>query len=164
MILGLPPIVGERPRVLILGSIPGGRSLETGRYYVGPGNRFWGTMAEILGFPPDLRYEARVRRLKARGIALWDVLHRCAREGSLDARIVTSTEEPNDLAGFFARHPDVDLVALNGRKAAESFRRHVRGNGHVPTSVPLPSTSAANARLSAREVVERWSVLREHLE
>ena len=163
MLTSLDPIVGDHVRVLILGSMPGAQSLAQGRYYVGRGNRFWKTMAELLEFDPSLRYPDRVRRLTSSGVALWDVLKYCERDGSLDSSIVASSEEPNDFAGFLPRHPQLRAVVLNGQKAGASFKNSVAGTVASPPSITLPSTSGANARISQLELVEGWRVITEYL-
>ena len=67
----------------MLGSMPGTISLRQGRYYAHPRNAFWPIAAEILGFDPALDYALRLERLTQAGVALWDVLQGCEREGSL---------------------------------------------------------------------------------
>jgi double-stranded uracil-DNA glycosylase len=163
---GLDWVVGREPRVLILGSMPGSRSLAEGRYYVGRGNRFWDLMGELLSFDATADYEARIESLMTSGVALWDVLETCDRDGSLDSRIVQSTERPNDLRQFFRSHPGVRLVALNGKKAAASFRHwfgDVGTDPALPPALELPSTSGANTRFTRAALVTEWRQLGNHL-
>ena len=49
-----PPIVSERSKVLILGTMPGERSLKTGQYYAHPQNAFWRIMGELFDAGPSL--------------------------------------------------------------------------------------------------------------
>ena len=144
--------------------MPGSLSLAQGRYYVGRGNRFWKVMAEVLDFDPSLDYVDKIRRLTESGVALWDVLRHCERDGSLDSSIVASSEEPNDFAAFLSRYPDLRAVLLNGRKAGASFGASFSGAGAFPPSITLPSTSGANARMSLEELIEQWRVLTEYLD
>lgn len=149
------PIATPQARVLILGSMPGAASLAADQYYAHPHNAFWRIMGELVGAGPDKPYEERTRILKARGIALWDVLHSCVRPGSLDADI--REEVPNDFASFFAAHPHIRHIGLNGGKAAASFRRHAAR--HCPPGVvvaTLPSTSPAHAARSFAEKCALW--------
>ena len=47
-----PPVVAPDTRVLVLGSLPGERSLADGRYYAHPRNRFWHLMGTVIGAEP----------------------------------------------------------------------------------------------------------------
>lgn len=156
-----PPIAAPDARVLILGSMPGVASLEAQRYYAHPRNAFWRIVGELYGFEPSLPYEARCERLRAAGVAVWDVLKSCRREGSLDSAIERDSEEANDFAGFLANHRQVGLIAFNGRKAETAFRRHVVPALDGPTRerlglVLLPSTSPAHAGVAYEEKLAAW--------
>lgn len=147
--------------MLILGSMPGVASLEADAYYAHPRNVFWPIMGELFGAGPELPYAERCERLQAAGVAVWDVLRECRREGSLDASIEPDTEQANDLAGLFARWPRIDRVVFNGQKAEAAFRRHVAAtlSGEVVdrlTLVRAPSTSPAYASLSFEEKLAAW--------
>jgi hypoxanthine-DNA glycosylase len=153
----LPPIENPQARVLILGSMPGGASLQAGRYYAHPQNRFWPLMGELVGALPTLDYESRLEALRTAGIALWDVLAECERDGSLDSAI--RAEVANDFAGFFATHRQLRCVLFNGAKAEQSFRRWVLPTlgGAVPGLRRMPSTSPANASQSAEAKRAAWA-------
>lgn len=153
---GLPPVVGPAPRLLILGSFPSVASLQAVEYYGNPRNSFWQVMEEVFDVPAALPYPERLEGLKAAGVALWDVLAGCRREGSSDASIRDA--RANDIPGFLRDHPTVRTVAINGR-AAEKWLRRVHPavwemEGIVVLA--LPSTSPANARLSVEEKVALW--------
>ena len=47
--IGLSPSIDKDCRALILGSMPGVKSLEEQQYYAHPQNRFWPMMADLLG-------------------------------------------------------------------------------------------------------------------
>lgn len=153
---GFPPIARPDARILILGSLPGERSIREQQYYAYPQNAFWRIMAALYGIDGD--YAVRAAQLCDRRIALWDVLHSSVRPGSLDANIRADTAKVNDFAGFFARHGDVELVAFNGRKAEQLFRRFVDPQGLAPGArrVSLPSTSPAYASLSLSGKLAAW--------
>lgn len=167
-VTAFPPIVGSRPRLLILGSLPGVLSLQAGQYYAHPRNAFWPIVVELLGVAPMPGYRQRAALLKRQRIALWDVLQQATRPGSADAAIDSASAVPNAFAPFFAAHPTIECVAFNGRAAAELYRRHVLPA--LPASRPplryivLPSTSPAHAALDARAKLRRWSVLRDELD
>lgn len=151
-----PPISNEHATVLILGSMPGKKSLEANQYYAHPANAFWKIMGELTGAHPALPYAERLRALTAAHIALWDVLHSCEREGSLDSDI--EAEAANDFAGFFARHPRIRHVYFNGAKAEQSFRKFVLGKQALPPLefYRLPSTSPAHAGMKYKEKLTKW--------
>ena len=141
------PIVGPNPRVLILGSLPGDASLKIGQYYGHPRNRFWDLVGAAL--KEDLRalpYAKRVSRLKARGVALWDVVSRARRRGSLDADI---RDEHHNLVLDLIHKTRVTTVFLNGNKAAVAFSRACPTIPNGLTVVKLPSSSPANAAIAA---------------
>ena len=156
---GLRPGDDAAGRVLVLGSMPGTISLRQGRYYAHPRNAFWPIAAEILGFDPALDYALRLERLTQAGVALWDVLQGCEREGSLDADIRNAV--PNDFAGFLRAHPQLRRVCLNGGKAASLFRRQVLPSLPAALADPLvcldlPSTSPAHAAISYEQKLAAW--------
>lgn len=162
---GLPPRIGDACRVLVLGSMPGGASLQAAQYYAHPRNRFWPVMQRVCGVPAALAYEARVAALERAGVGLWDVIGRCRRRGSLDAAIERGSEEPNAVAGLLHDRPGIAAVALNGGKAASAFRRHILPC--VPAArletlavLALPSTSPAHAAMDLERLVQAWSPLR----
>lgn len=158
----LAPVVAPDCRVLILGSMPGELSLERGEYYAHPRNRFWPVMGELFGARPELDYATRLARLGAAGVGLWDVLRHCVRVGSLDTSILRDSEVPNDLGSLLDAVPSIGVVALNGAKAAQTFRRGVlpglaEAHAHRLVLLDMPSTSPANASRSLRDLVQAWS-------
>lgn len=160
VVFSFPPVADDRARVLVLGSMPGLRSLQAGEYYAHPQNAFWPLMGALFGAGRDLPYPQRLARLQSRGIALWDVLESCERPGSLDADIVESSLRTNDLIGFLRRHPGIRRIYFNGAKAEACFRRHVR----LPADLGLPrqrlpSTSPAHATLDFAAKLAAWSVI-----
>ena len=159
-----PPIAAPDARVLVLGSMPGAASLRLQQYYGHPYNTFWQIMGHWLGFEPALPYEARCAALLRSHVAVWDVLARCVREGSLDAAITRESMVPNDFASFFAAHPGICRVCFNGATAAEVYRRHVLPQLPAPWDAldyrRLPSTSPAHAGMPLAAKREAWTVVR----
>ena len=152
------PIADRRARILILGSMPGVESLAQGRYYAHRRNSFWPIMAALLDFDPAAPYEIRARALRARRIALWDVLHSCVREGSLDAGI--GEEVANDFVAFFGAHRAITHVFFNGATAEACYRRHVLPEVGAPMRYArLPSTSPAHASLSLARKLSAWRAI-----
>lgn len=158
MLESFAPVVGPAPKVLILGSMPGVASLKANQYYGQPRNQFWLLLGAVLG--EDLQsaaYPRRLELLKERGIALWDVIARCQREGSLDADI--SEAEPNAVAKL-VRETGVVAVFLNGSKAHACFMETQAEA--MPSGVGihrLPSSSPAHASITFEEKLEVWKSL-----
>ena len=155
------PIAEAKARVLILGSMPGKASLAAGQYYAHAQNLFWRILGEITGAAPSLPYATRVRALKSSGIALWDVLESCTREGSLDSAIDGATISANDFVSLYHTHPRIAQVFFNGAKAEACYRIHVLpllADGAVsPRYQRLPSTSPANASMSRAHKHRVWT-------
>ncbi|MDK2964355.1 MAG: hypothetical protein PWQ29_1749 [Verrucomicrobiota bacterium] len=142
-------------RILILGSMPGTESLRQQQYYAHPRNLFWEIMGELFGAGRELPYENRLANLRKQGIALWDVAHTCRRKGSLDANIIDV--EANNFKGLFKTAPKIHTVFFNGQKSALLFRQLVLPTlRHELKFVTLPSTSPANASISAAKKKAAW--------
>src|SRR5512144_1049468 len=67
---GFPPVTVMNAEALILGSLPGRKSLEMQQYYAHPQNSFWKLIARIYDADPSLPYMQRVEILTANRIAL----------------------------------------------------------------------------------------------
>ena len=114
--------------MLVLGSLPGERSLAEGRYYAHPRNLFWRLAGEVIGRDLEaLAYEARLEALLAAGIGLWDTVASATRAGSLDAAIREA--EHNPLAELAATLPELRAVAFNGATSAKIGMAALAGSG-----------------------------------
>lgn len=155
-----PPIARRDAATLILGSLPGRKSLEMQQYYAHPQNAFWKLIAAIFAFDAGMPYARRVRTLTAHRIALWDVLAAAERPGSLDSSIVHASARVNDFAAFFRAHPRIRRVFFNGRKAEDLFCRYALPDlGHEFAAIryeSLPSTSPAHAGMTFARKLEMW--------
>ena len=162
VLTGLPPVYGDSARVLVLGSMPGAKSLQAQAYYAHPRNAFWPIMGQLFGFSPTLAYAKRLERLRGNSVALWDVIGRCRRRGSLDQKVEPGSIVANDFGRLFRTCPRIRLVVFNGRLAEQSFERHVRPA--LPPSLAriaslrLPSTSPAHAAMSFEQKFDAWRV------
>lgn len=157
-IQSFPPIEDVNATVLILGSMPGVESLRAGQYYAHPRNAFWPIMGDLIGAGPPLDYPTRTEVLKSAGIALWDVLASCVREGSLDSSIAGESVAVNDFPAFFQAHPGIVRVFFNGMMAEKYFFKAVRPRLE-PGSLPfqrLPSTSPAHAGWPYAKKLDAW--------
>jgi hypoxanthine-DNA glycosylase len=154
---GFPPIVDDIAELLILGSFPSVQSLATRQYYGNPRNAFWPIISELFGFDPDAPYETRLAALQSHGVALWDVLYKCRRVGSSDARIDLKNLVVNDFGQLFARYRSIERVYFNGRAAEQLFGRLVAVNAKVSYRL-LPSSSPARA-MRADQKLQAWRVI-----
>jgi len=153
---------------LILGSLPGRRSLAMQQYYAHPHNAFWKIIAAIFDSDVAFPYRRRVGILTTHHIALWDVLAAARRAGSLDSSIEHASARVNDFRKFFRTHPRIRRVFFNGRKAEEMYRRFVLpklGSEFAGIRYEcLPSTSPAHAGMPFAKKLERWRRIREEEE
>jgi len=160
-----PPVSRRDATVLILGSLPGRKSLELQQYYAHPQNAFWKIIANLFGTASSLPYTQRLKILTANRIALWDVCAAAERPGSLDSSIVPHSAVPNDFAAFFRAHPRIRRVYFNGQKAEELFRHRVLpGLGAEFGRLRyerLPSTSPAHAGMTFAKKLDRWQGIKE---
>ncbi|WP_202704505.1 DNA-deoxyinosine glycosylase [Flavobacterium sp. UGB4466] len=150
-----PPLSNKDAVILILGTMPGTKSLELNQYYGHYQNNFWKFMFVILKENQSTDYETRKALLQKNNIAVWDVLQHCDRIGSLDSAI--KNETPNDFETFLEQHPKITTILFNGQKAAAFFKKYVqlKKNYHLIT---LPSTSPANAGKSYESKLQEWKI------
>ena len=155
-----PPVFDEHSRVLILGTMPSPKSREIGFYYSHPQNRFWRTIAEVLGEPLPVSVGEKTELLRKHKIAMWDVLSSCKITGADDSSIKDSI--PNDFSELF-KTANIQAVFTTGKKATELFKKHCAGKyGFSP--IYLPSTSGANCRVRQAELVEAYRVVLKYME
>lgn len=156
------PVVDERTRLLILGSLPGEKSLLIQQYYGNPQNRFWMLMSEVIGVDlVPLDYALRLQTLLSHGVGLWDVVAQAHRPGSLDSSI--RNRDDNDLVGLLARFPAIATIAFNGGTAARIGERALGAEASRYRLVALPSSSPAYTRPYAEKALQ-WSALRAALQ
>jgi hypoxanthine-DNA glycosylase len=151
---GFPPVVDDNAGLLILGSFPSVLSLASRQYYGNPRNAFWPITAALFGFDASAPYETRLTAMQSAGVALWDVLHKCRRAGSADAKIDMKSLVANDFGQLFAEYPSIRRVCFNGRAAERLFGRLVDVDAAVDY-VLLPSTSPARA-MAADQKLRAW--------
>jgi TDG/mug DNA glycosylase family protein len=137
-----PPVADERSRVLVLGSMPGVRSLRAHQYYGNPNNHFWRILYALAeNREPDPDYESRIAFALRHGVALWDTIASCVRPGSLDSDIREPV--PNDIPGLLRRYPNIEAIACNGAKSHAMLMKYYGRDPSVAarTVLKLPSTS-----------------------
>lgn len=160
MIRSFPPLISKKTKILILGSIPGVESLEKQQYYGNSRNAFWFIMSKICSFDSTLCYEKRCRKILEEGIALWDVLKHCERQGSLDSSIKNDSIGVNEIGDLFSQYPSIQKIFFNGMKAESEYKKRVTPIlSPLQKEIPqerLPSTSPAMAMLSREKKSVLW--------
>ena len=155
-----PPVVAPDTRVLVLGSLPGEKSLAAQRYYAHPQNRFWHLIGRVIAMDLEpIDYEARLEALLAARIGLWDTVASAQRAGSLDAAIREA--EHNPLAELAASLPELRAVGFNGKTSAGIGMPQLAHTGLA--LIALPSSSPAHASMRLAEKENLWGQLREFL-
>ncbi len=150
------PHVAPDTRLLILGSLPGARSLAERRYYAHPTNQFWRLLGAVIDQPlAEWAYGERLAALRQAKIGLWDVIRSAERRTSNDAHIRRA--DPHDLAALVSTLPDLRMIALNGGKAAAIGRRQLPTLANIAL-VDLPSSSAAHT-IGYEAKLDRWLAL-----
>ena len=151
------PHAAPDTRLLILGSLPGVRSLAERQYYAHPTNQFWRLLGEVVGQPlADMPYDDRLVALREAKVGLWDVIRSAERHTSSDSLIREA--EAHDLAELIADLPDLRMIAFNGGKAAAIGRKQLPPIEGVAL-VDLPSSSAAHT-IGFDAKLKHWLQLR----
>ena len=129
------------------------------QYYAHPGNAFWYIILAHLGCQ-SLSYRERVELIQRHDIALWDVMHSCKRQGSLDSNIEEASIVVNEFEDYFLQHANIKAVIFNGAKAEQAYKRRVlpslteKHSGHE--LIRMPSTSPAMASLNKKQKYLAW--------
>ncbi|UOQ93898.1 DNA-deoxyinosine glycosylase [Halobacillus shinanisalinarum] len=162
-IYSLSPVIDKDAKVLILGSIPGNKSLETNQYYGNPRNHFWKIIFSVYEESGIEDYEKKLSFLKEHEIALWDVIYSCQRKGSLDSNI--RVEVPNKLTELIHEHRQLKLVIFNGTKAYNTFKKHFDMKMFTGVDFKkMPSTSPIPGRFNKtiEGKIEDWKIIKEY--
>lgn len=160
---GFNCVADESAEILILGSMPGVKSLEQRQYYAHPRNAFWKIIEALYHIPAESAYTDRLDLLKKHKVALWDVVHQCVRPGSLDSNIRSASVQVNDFNQLFEYSRNITKVFFNGKKAEELYKKHVLAV--APEALremqyyQLPSTSPANASMTLEQKMQLWQQL-----
>lgn len=155
-ISSFPPIIDNESKILILGSIPGVKSLEMQQYYAHPQNLFWKIIFHLFNEDFTTNYDEKIKILKRNKIALWDVIDTCERKGSLDSTI--RNEEANDIRQLIKNHPNIKAIFCNGQKSFKNLQKILQKEEGIPIFV-LPSTSPLHT-ISFEKKLAEWNVIK----
>lgn len=151
------PVTDDRTRLLVLGSLPGDKSLAAQEYYGNRQNRFWLLMSDVTGVDlVRLDYVARLEALLEQRIGLWDVVAEAHRPGSLDSRIRDRND--NDLLALIANLPELTTIAFNGATAARLGLKVLGRHAERYRIIQLPSSSPAYT-VPYAEKLQLWRAL-----
>lgn len=153
------PSIDNNSEVLILGSMPGIKSLEESQYYAHPQNRFWRVMGILLSCSemPSLKYSEKLKVLLDNKIALWDTIKICERDGSLDSGI--EKEIPNDIDKLIKKYKNIKIICLNGNKSFSMFKKYFPELLAIKKCFKMPSTSPANAKFRLEDLIKEWEII-----
>jgi hypoxanthine-DNA glycosylase len=151
-IFSFPPIIDNTSKILILGSIPGVKSLEKQQYYAHPQNKFWKIIFELFNEKFTEDYTEKIDVLKQHYIALWDVIDSCERKGSLDSEI--KNEEANQIEELLEKYPNIQVLFCNGGKSYKNLQKVLGKNFRIPIEL-MPSTSPLHT-VSFERKLEEW--------
>ena len=153
-----PPVVDARTRLLVLGSLPGERSLAEQRYYAHPQNQFWRLISPAAGRDlAALDYPDRLTALRDAHVGLWDVVASARRTGSTDAAL--RDVEGHDIAALAAALPDLRAIAFNGGTAFRTGSKQLGETADRYTIVALPSSSPLHT-IGFEKKLPQWEALR----
>ncbi len=153
---GLEPIIDHQSRILILGTLPGEKSLTKREYYADNRNQFWKILSCIFEEQIKQDYKSRREFLRRKGIALWDVLKAADREGSSDSSI----DNPvfNDLEGLIKKYPSIKVIGVKGETARDIFWDEFSKNS-VISSLQIEYIICSSAREKLEVKVNNWQKL-----
>ena len=155
MLESFAPLINHNTRIMILGTMPGVKSLAEQQYYAHPQNAFWKIISQIYhqGKPFE-NYEEKKQCLLAHNIGLWDNLRSCLREGSLDTNITDAI--PNDFETLFSQYPNVSKLLFNGQASFKYFKKYHPLLLSKTAYEIMPSTSPANASVRFEQKLDIW--------
>jgi hypoxanthine-DNA glycosylase len=155
---GFPPLMCHEPRVLILGTIPGEKSISANEYYCDNRNRMWKMLAELATQKLPTNYSEKKVLLEQLHVVLWDYYQSVERTNSTDKGILKGT--PNDIVGFIRKNPTITKIAINGYKKNNMFGEKLQNQfGQSIKVFRLPETSGSNASWTLEKLCQDWSVV-----
>ncbi|MDF1543942.1 MAG: DNA-deoxyinosine glycosylase [bacterium] len=141
---GLNPIYDEKTAILIVGTFPSQKSLQSCEYYGNRLNHFWRILSAITGRDLDqICYKKRIETLLSKKIGLWDTIKKCEREGSLDKKIKSPT------FNSFTRFSGLRLIVCNGNDAYR-YSSECRVSNSVTVRKVISSSPAAAVRIEKK--------------
>jgi len=154
-----PLFIDPQSKILILGSFPSVKSRELSFYYMHKQNRFYKILSEIFNedfYNVDLIKKKEL--LSKYHIALYDVIDECEIENSNDETI--KNVRPANIKEII-KNTQIKQIFINGGKAKELFIKY--NNDLLNMTTFLPSTSARNAKMSLKELINKYQIIKQYL-
>ena len=164
------PLKSDNPKTLILGEMAS--PLPSNVEYSYCERSMWIVLGRLLGldYKPikDINEASKEeldsflhlqRTALSKGICIWDVygdVHEIG-GGRNKRRKKFTKSNPNDIVAFLEKNHSIQQIAFIGKKTADAFKNTVT----LPDSlsiefITLPSSSAANSRMSIDEKAAEW--------
>ncbi len=154
----LEPIYQKDSKILILGSMPSQKSREKNFYYAHPKNRFWQVLSKIYQVNIEDTTDSKIKFLKDKKIALWDVIESCTIKGSSDSSIKNVTVNPiKDIL----EKTNIKRIYTTGKTAYNLYQKYIYPKTGIE-AIYLPSTSPANAKMTLDKLVEHYRIIKDN--
>ena len=158
--ISFTPIINKNSKVLILGTMPGIKSLEESEYYGNKRNAFWSILFNLFNEEMTEDYGKKKEFILKHKLALWDTLKQCYREGSLDSKI--KNEAPNAIHTLITNYNSIKYIIFNGKGAEKFYKRYFKPIKEI-SYITLASTSPANAQKTFDQKLKEWAIIKEFL-
>ncbi|WP_452224118.1 DNA-deoxyinosine glycosylase [Lacinutrix chionoecetis] len=147
------PISNSDTTILILGTMPGDKSIELGEYYGHSRNKFWNIISTITDNDLPITYNDKKTLLLKTRIGIWDVAHKAIRKGSLDSAI--ESEQPHEISNFIKSNNNLKVIGFNGTKSQALYDKYFEREFGIKY-ILLPSSSPANTRIDFDSICRKW--------
>ena len=153
---GFPPLMCREPRVLILGKIPGEKSISANEYYCDNRNRMCKMLAELATQKLPTNYSEKKVLLEHLHVVFWDYYQ----FGEQRTKGKVKGTIPNDIVGFVRKNPTITKIAINGYGKYKEFGEKLQNQfGQSIKVFRLPETSGLNASWTLEKLCKEWSVV-----
>ena len=153
---GFPPLMCHEPRVLILGKIPGEKSISANEYYCDNRNRMWKMLAELATQKLPTNYSEKKVLLEHLHVVFWDYYQ----FGEQRTKGKVKGTIPNDIVGFVRKNPTITKIAINGYGNYKDFGEKLQNQfGQSIKVFRLHETSGSNASWTLEKLCKEWSVV-----
>lgn len=165
-IKGFPPIIFEDSEVLLLGTLPGAKSLQHNFYYADNKNYFWKFFCKYTEHQKPCNMDDVSTILKEAKVALWDMYDSGIRENKQGKKTSKDSDIKqeiwNDISSLLIDYPNIKRVGIMGRIPFEIFQK----NYPFINAICLPSTSGANCSQWGKPIEQSigWSKFKEFIE